>query len=145
MNNIVVHLSIREIARLRMSCAALARSLASVSVMLHFELNMTSRVILDTITGCDRAGAVHKLVFEREPFLSKVAVQYPSTYKLSIEHRLDDATCGGERRCTVEKNKLYFQNVLPFMDTFRSMCCTDVGFMNIVLFPQRTRLKIVSK
>jgi len=144
LNKIVVHLSIQEIARLRMTCAALTMTLASVSTMLRFELNITSRMILDIITDHNRVGAVHKLVYERDPFLSKVAIQYPSAYKLSIEQRLEDDVCGGERSCTVKKNKLYFQNVLSFMNTFRSMCCTDVGFMNVVLFPQRTRLKIVA-
>ena len=142
LSTVIAQISIRDIASLASVCKVLESSLRSILDMLFFEVNMLCRIVLEVIDDCAETQGVHKLHFDRDNYLCKVAVHFPYKFKLSLEHRLQYIEDNGEMSSMVRKRKACFKSVNQLMQNIKYNCKNNVDIMNILLFPKSTKIKI---
>ena len=140
LSNILSHLTIRDIASLSSTNPSFQSELSSMLHLLYFDLNITLRSIISVIDSSIETCNPYKLQFIREPFIAKLSLQFPTSYKLSI-HKRFSISATNSKVSHITKNKMYFTSVKPLLDTIKHLCLTDHTFSNVVVFPDTTKLK----
>uniref|UniRef100_A0A6C0F969 F-box domain-containing protein n=1 Tax=viral metagenome TaxID=1070528 RepID=A0A6C0F969_9ZZZZ len=141
-SKILSNLTINEIATLACTSKDMEFALFNTLHMLFFELNMTIQRILHAIETAREIQCTHKILFHKNNCVCKISIYFPHLFTFSVSNSTNINSQELMKYKHTKKCKLYYQSIRIFIENIKHNILQNVDVMNVMLFPESTRLKM---